>query len=134
MSPRKQEKSYPKEYAHELLRIASSDLQTARVLAQALGVRRENSAYHAQQCVEKALKAVLCWLGVPLPLVHDAGILVAKLPGDLNPPGGYDLAEFTPFATVRRYEEGSAVFTEAELQVLISLAQEVLDWSLAQIK
>ena len=134
MSPRKQEKLYLKDYAPELVRIAEADILSAQVLARTPEVRRENSAYHAQQCVEKAIKAVLCWKGIPVPLVHDAGILVAKLPSELSPPGGYDLTELTPFATVKRYEEGNYEFTEAELKAVIALAVDVLKWAKAQIK
>ena len=129
MTPRNQEKVFKREYAGELFRIAQGDLQSATILASTAGGRSENSAYMAQQSVEKALKAVLCWLKIPVPLVHDAGILVAKLPADLSPPGGYQLAELTPFATVRRYEEGSFELTSEELKQILDQAKLVLDWA-----
>jgi HEPN domain-containing protein len=128
MSPRKSEKIFKREYGDELLRIAEQDLASAQILA-AHGGRVENSIYHAQQAIEKALKAVLCAKGIPVPLVHDAGILVAKLPGDLSPPGGYSLSDLTPFATIKRYEEGAYAVTPEEHNQAIRLAEDVLHWA-----
>ena len=128
MSPRKSEKIFKREYGDELLRIAAQDLASAKILA-AHGGRPENSIYHAQQAIEKALKAVLCAKGIPVPLVHDAGILVAKLPGDLSPPGGYSLSDLTPFSTVKCYEEGAFDITPEEHSQALSLAEEVLAWA-----
>ncbi len=132
MSPRKIEKLFKKEYSAELLRIAVADLASAKILAQH-GGRAENSIYHAQQSIEKALKAVLCDKGIPVPLVHDAGILVAKLPDNLSPPGGYSLSDLTPYATVKRYEEGVYEITQEEHLTALSLADEVLEWARKQI-
>ncbi|MCX6132049.1 MAG: HEPN domain-containing protein [Proteobacteria bacterium] len=133
MTPRKQEKLFRKEYAAELISIASADLSSAKILADHNG-RRENSIYHAQQCVEKSLKALLCWMGIPVPLVHDAGILVAKLPSNLTPPGGYNLSDLTPYATVKRYEEGMFDITEEEHKAALDIATQVLEWTKSQLK
>ena len=133
MSPRKQEKLFKPEYAPELIRIAGADYESAKILAEH-GGRKENSIYHAQQCVEKSIKAVLCHKGVPVPLVHDAGILVAKLPSDLAPPGGYDLSDLTPFATVRRYEEGVFDVSDEEVRNALELSRRVFEWAQSYIK
>lgn len=133
MSPRRQEKLFKPEYAHQLIKIAQADHESAVILANH-GARRENSIYHAQQCIEKSIKAVLCWKSIPVPLVHDAGILVARLPGELTPPGGYDLSDLTPFATVRRYEEGVFDVSDEEIQNALDLSKQVLDWALLHIK
>lgn len=129
MTPRNQEKLFKREYAAELLRIADGDFESARILASAGTGRSENCAYHAQQSIEKAIKAVLCWMQIPVPLVHDAGILVAKLPNNLTPPGGYDLAQLTQFATIRRYEEASFDISAEELQQILTQSKLVLDWA-----
>ncbi len=133
MTPRKSEKLFPKSSAPELLRIAEADLESGQILAKH-GARQENAVYHAQQAVEKALKAVLCWKEIPVPLVHDAGILVAKLPQELTPPGGYDLSDLTPYATVKRYQEGILELTRAEFEAVFKLAADVLDWAKLQMK
>lgn len=72
MTPSSQEKLYRKEYARELLNIAEGDLAYAKGLFKIKEGRIENVCYHAQQCVEKALKSALVWLQIPFPLVHDA--------------------------------------------------------------
>lgn len=133
MTPRKQEKLYKKEYAKQLIRIAEGDLQSAKALYETQQGRPENACFHCQQAIEKSLKAVLTHLQIPVPLVHDAGTLVAKLPSHLTPPQGYDLSELTAFATVRRYEEGAAMITPEEVKAIIKVADEVLKWSRGQL-
>ncbi len=133
MTLRKLERLFKPEYAKELLRIAEADLESGRILLQH-GGRPENSVYHVQQAVEKALKAVLCWKSVPVPLVQDAGVLVAKLPQEMNPPGGYALSDLTPYATVKRYQEGAFDLTPEETQAAFDLGADVLSWAKAQIK
>lgn len=127
MSP--QEKLFKKSYAKILLDIADGDLQSAQVLRKASRGRRENICFLAQQAIEKALKAVLIWHQVAFPLVHDAGILVAKMPSGILPPEGYDLSLLTQYATVRRYEEGAIEITEADLDAILKVAESVFTWA-----
>ena len=110
VSPAKQEKLFSVEYAPELIRIAEGDLGSARLLLVQFGMfksRAENIFFLAQQSIEKSLKAVLCLHGVPVPLVHELGTLVAKLPASSNPVFGYEISRLSEFASIRRYEEGS---------------------------
>ena len=48
-------------YAHELLRIAEVDLDSASFLSNQSKSRTYNVFLLSQQALEKALKAVLCW-------------------------------------------------------------------------
>ncbi len=129
MSPKNQERLFPKRYASELLSIAEGDLQSAEILATAAKGRRENVFFHAHQSIEKSLKAVLCWRRIPVPLLHDLGILVALLPKDRPPPFGYELRELNDFAAVRRYEEEAVVLTRDEEQRVLEVARDVLRWA-----
>lgn len=104
MSPKK--KLFKQAYAKTLLRISEADLASAKVLSKAKAGRPENCCYLAQQSVEEALKAVLVWHRIAYPLVHELGVLVAKMPAGVSPPEGYELSLLDPYATVRRYEEG----------------------------
>jgi|GEM_PF-4425948 len=52
---------FTKSYAHELLRIAKQDLDSAQFLSKQKSLRVENVFLLAQQALEKSLKAVLCW-------------------------------------------------------------------------
>lgn len=61
---------------------AQADLANARTLS---AHRDENTApfaaaFHAQQAVEKALRALLIWHGIDYPPKHDLGLLVGLLP------------------------------------------------------
>jgi HEPN domain-containing protein len=133
VTPSRQQKLFRKEYAHELLRIAQGDLQSAVALAGAGAPRPENVIYLAHQALEKALKAVLCWHGVPVPLVHEIGILVAVLPPSLEPPFGYELDALSPFATVRRYLEGGDIITREEIDGTLAQVRAAVDWCQQQV-
>lgn len=58
-----------------------------------------------QQSVEKAIESVLVKNQIPFPMVHDLGILIALLPVEKYPTGGFDWTALNPYASVRRYEE-----------------------------
>jgi HEPN domain-containing protein len=68
------------------------------------------AAFHAQQAVEKLLKALLAELGIDYPKTHDLNRLRDQLEsiGEQLPALTLDFAEFTPFATVWRYDEPPA--------------------------
>lgn len=61
MTP-KRERIFKKTDAKELIGIAEGDLESAKALLDANRGRPENICYHAEQCVEKSLKALLVYL------------------------------------------------------------------------
>jgi HEPN domain-containing protein len=129
MSPSKQEMRFAPEYAAELLRIAEGDHATAVALKNASGIRIENAFYMAQQAIEKALKAVLITLNLPVPLVHDLGILLARIPAEYEPPFGYELSELNQYAAMRRYQEGYWTPTLEEFAIVLDKTRQMLDWA-----
>lgn len=134
MSPSSQERLFRPEYAAELLRIAAADLDTAEFLLEGLErgrIRGENYFFALQQCLEKTLKAVLVHLGIPVPLVHDLGILLAKVPRDREPPFGYEIGALSEFAAVRRYEEGALAWGLEEAREAQALGVTALGWAKA---
>ncbi len=133
MSPRKQERMFPKEYAQVLWRIAEGDFRTVAVLAQASGYRVENAFYLAQQSIEKALNAVLVYRGIAIPMIHDLSALLSKLPEDCDSPYGYELNALSEYATIRRYEEGSWTPSPEELQEIMDKTKAMLDWAKVKI-
>lgn len=94
-------------HARAWLRKAESDLVAARRLMDAEGPY-DIVCFHAQQAVEKSLKALLASTDVSLPRTHnleDLQALCLALP--VPPPsalGGLDLSELTPFAVESRYD------------------------------
>lgn len=127
--PNLKKRLYKKEYAKELLKIASGDLDSAVALSKVKAGRPENIIFLVQQSVEKYIKAVLVHLQIAFPVVHDLGILVALLPDDKMPPEGFGLTELNPFATIRRYEEGQIPLTTEEIETSLTTARKVADWA-----
>jgi HEPN domain-containing protein len=68
----------PHDLAELLLAKARADLQAAKVLAQAPDVADEAVGFHAQQAVEKALKASLTVAGVRVGRTHELGRLYSE--------------------------------------------------------
>lgn len=132
MSPSAQERTFRKEYAQELLGIAEQDLRTAEYLLEGLKqerIRGENYFFAVHQCLEKALKAVLIHLELPVPLVRDLGVLLAKVPRSAEPPFGYEINALSEFAAARRYEEGSLVWGAEEADEARALGAAAVGWA-----
>jgi HEPN domain-containing protein len=95
---------------HELVRVllhkaAQDEAALERLLPHA-DLDDELIGFHAQQAVEKLLKAWLAHLGVDYPRIHSLGTLVEILGAHecTLPPELADVSRLTPFATVFRYE------------------------------
>lgn len=127
MTPK--EHFYQKEYAAELVRIARGDLESGQALAELRKGRPENICYLAQQCVEKCLKALLCFKEKPIVHTHSIELLLFALGRDYNVPNSENLLTLTDYAMVRRYEEGAELITDKDIETILSLAQEVCDWA-----
>ncbi len=119
---------FKKAYASELLQIARGDLDSARVLEQAKSGRRENILFLAEQCIEKSLKAALCHLEIPVPLVHDLDLILDRFPKENQVPGSDNMGDLSQFASIRRYEEGRAELGAKEIKAVIKLAAETQSW------
>lgn len=128
MTPKGGERQFDKTYAPVLFNIAVEDLESARFLASAKTGRKETVIFLCQQAMEKALKATLCSFGLAVPLVHDLGVLVARMPEDIEPPYGYDLTRYNDYAGILRYEKGHSRISKKDLEAALSVTQEVLDW------
>jgi hypothetical protein len=91
------------EEALRLLRLAQRDLQTYRILADHPDASLAATCFHAQQSVEKALKAVLTARRATFPRTHnleELGLLVAETGIGLPAPTT-DFRRLTPFAGKR---------------------------------
>lgn len=108
---------------------AASDLSIAR--ADIPGAFLEDHCYHAQQCIEKAMKAVLLKKAGTFPYVHDLSELVNSLQkqGILVPFYVEDAVTLTPFAVEGRYPGVSEDVTPLERADAVRKARMVLDWA-----
>lgn len=82
--------------------------------------------FHAQQAVEKLLKALLVFAGVPFARTHDVIQLVQLLPGDLAPPVPLaDLAPLNRYAVEARYPIGEEPISGEEARAAIAVSRRV---------
>ena len=88
---------------------AHADLAAARILS----AHRDEStapfaaAFHAEQAVEKALKALLIWHGIDYPPRHDLSLLVGRLP-EGTATKTLTIAGLTVYAVEQRYVVGAS--------------------------
>lgn len=115
------------EYAETLLRLAESDLQVCRVLADASDIADGAVGFHAQQAVEKALKTAIVLTEAELPRTHDLERLsgqaaaCAPLPDEL---AGVDW--LTPWAVALRYDEPTTALDRA---AAVAAAESACRWA-----
>ena len=93
-----------REHALELLSVVERELRALRGMLDAQAFSDEVFGFHAQQAIEKSLKAWLCVLHVRFPLTHDLTDLIGRLQDHGQDVAGlWDLADFNPFAVEFRY-------------------------------
>lgn len=92
----------------DLLALAREDLASAEALDREERVSDAPVGFHAQQAVEKALKAVIASRDEEFPFTHDIGLLMQlcqdtgfELPADLT-----EADRLTPYAAAIRYGLG----------------------------
>lgn len=115
------------EEANRLLHIARSDRDAFLVLRDAPHIRLSVTCFHAQQAVEKALKAVLTAKGVPFRRIHELSELAQLLvdQGLSLPVPLEQLEALNPYAVVFRYDD-------TEIETLTrQQAQDIMDAVLA---
>ncbi|HVA64928.1 MAG TPA: HEPN domain-containing protein [Terriglobales bacterium] len=90
--------------------------------------------FHAQQCAECALKAVLIWREMDVPRTHDLQDLLSliRTAGVEVPPELLQLAALTAFAVELRYADAGTVSAESA-RTAIRLADSALHWAQALI-
>lgn len=94
-----------RDLAGKLFSLANDDLVAARALNEAAGVSGAIVGFHAQQAVEKSLKAVLALRGVEFPFTHDLEGLVelCLASGAVIPDQLEGVAILTPYGVRLRY-------------------------------
>ena len=67
-------------------------------------MRKETILFHAQQAIEKALKANICWRQEPILLTHSIEVLLEHF--DETLPHFNVIDDLSQYASIRQYEEG----------------------------
>ena len=82
--------------------------------------------FHAQQTVEKYIKALLAWGGIDFPKIHDVGELVLLLPKGRRPELSPEEARrLTSYATTLRYPGEDEPVSLAEAKGALKLARRI---------
>ncbi len=96
----------------------------------------EDACFHAQQCAEKALKALLLYREIAFPKTHTIEVLLDLLKTQgVSIPNGVDEAfELSEYAVQTRYPGEWEPVTKAEARRAIEQAGLVLAWVEAQLE
>lgn len=115
--------------AKTLLNLALRDKIAFTVLLQSTLAARESAFFHAQQCVEKCLKAVIVYKGEELKKIHDLSALAEQVTqcGELIPATFEELTDLTPYAVLMRYDDQEFVATNAD--AVSSVVETIYHWA-----
>lgn len=123
-----------RDLAEQLLRRAADDEAAARAMLPLESVTNAIVGFHAQQAVEKSLKAVLAARDVEFPFIHDIGGLAdlceeagASLPGEMD-----EVDRLTPYAAGLRYDDDQPSIVGRE--TALSWAAAAVSWAQGQIQ
>jgi HEPN domain-containing protein len=106
---------------------AENDLAAAAVIIKAKHPgTAEAVCFHAQQCVEKYLKAVLAWRRIDFPRTHNVDRLVTLLPVNDRPAlSQAEQTQLTTYAADVRYPGDYAPVSLTEARQAVKLARRV---------
>ena len=111
------------------LRYARGDLALARVPLPEDSFY-EQLCFHAQQAVEKAVKAVLIINKISYPKTHNIRTLLDLLPKEIVLPTDVDAATtLTDYAVSGRYPDEVEEVNEEEYREAVRLAEAVVQWA-----
>ena len=115
--------------AHDWLRCARSDLALAQVGLQP-GVMYNALCFHAQQAVEKSIKAVLTDRQIAFRRAYNIAYLLTLLPSDIDsPPEAIDAAGLTIYAVITRYPGDYEEITHDMYRDAIRVASAIVTWA-----
>lgn len=119
--------------ARMLFEAATQDLAACSLLSSGTGIGDAVVGFHAQQAVEKSLKAVLSAKGIEFRRTHDLVTLLDLLQDNHvpMPPAADQLDELNPYAVEARYGTINPVGLD-RVQTLTTVAL-VIDWAKNQL-
>lgn len=118
-----------RDYAALLLRKANEDLVVVRALIDNAEIADDVIGFHAQQTIEKALKAVLAIHRVEFPRTHDLRFLLQLVEDhDVDVPAAVAAARWlTPWAAEFRYDEPEAATLDRAES--LESAERAIEWA-----
>lgn len=119
----------PIDQALRFLRLAERDIRAFRVLKKTSDIDLTTVCFHAQQAVEKSLKAVLIYYGKDPTRTHDLNkIVYALMDENINFPLAIEeISKLNPFAVIFRYDDMEIeIITRDEAQ---NIVETIYEWS-----
>jgi len=111
------------------LRVAESDLALARI-GTSSNILPELLCFHAQQAVEKSLKAVLAYFSAPVPRTHNIETVVEALAPYVEIPVEIkELDELTLYAVGTRYPSNYEPIDDVDYLDALAKAEQVVAWA-----
>jgi len=119
--------------ARRFLSLAADDLAAFRALAALPHIRPAIAFFHAQQAIEKSLKAVLFARGEEFRKTHDLYELADRLAraGLTLPCGADELAQINPYAVEFRY--GDEIIQVMSSEEIDAITKRMLNWAEATV-
>lgn len=117
------------EEARRYLTLAADDLAAFRALASMPHIRQALAFFHAQQAIEKSLKAILFAQGMEFRRTHDLYELANRIEkaGIAMPIGMDELATISPYAVEFRY--GDEITPSLGRQEVDRIATAMSEWA-----
>lgn len=119
----------PEDEAQKLLRLARQDMAILSRILDAAEIDLAGVCFHAQQCVEKALKAVVVNHGMTFERTHNLLTLADALldRGVSTPVAPEQLLQLNPCAVTLRYDDME--IPTITRQEAMTMATCILDWA-----
>jgi len=112
--------------AQEWMAKADNDLRSAEYLLKMEDCPTDTVCFHAQQCVEKCLKALLVTQGTEFQKTHDLAKLTILVPSRLRPSlDDKEQDRLTEYATVTRYPGDYEAISLSEARQAVRTARRV---------
>ena len=112
--------------AQEWIAKAENDLKSASHLLKVKDCPTDAICFHAQQCMEKHLKALLIAQGIEFRKIHDLGELMTLLPPRLRPSlDDREQDRLTEYATTTRYPGNYEPISVNEAHQAVKIARRV---------
>lgn len=117
-------------HAEEMLEAARRDVRALRSMTDPAAFADEIFGFHAQQAVEKAMKAWLAFRGQRYPTTHDLQTLIDRLDAiGISTEGFDEFVDLNAFAVQYRYE---SLYDDEEPLDRVALADRV-EWLIGQV-
>ena len=112
---------------HEWITKAGNDLKNAtHTLTLGMECPTDTVCFHAQQCIEKSIKAYLTSRSIDFPKTHDLGLLISLMPKNVQPTLTVpEQLKLTVYATAVRYPGDSEPISLTEARRAVALARRV---------